>query len=176
MRHTKLAAAGACIAAVAAAPAAQAQDTGTSTVTGVATSELSVSVPLTVTSTGLLKAGASTVFTASVVDVVDPAGTWTLSVRDTSGTTAGQLKKTADVACVAASAAATGSALTFAGDATAGTDATGTLSATNATVASGGSTNLADTVSVTYTQPTIDKTVDLAAGCPYATTITYTVS
>lgn len=133
-------------------------------------------VPLTVTSTGLLKAGASTVFSDSVIDVVDPAGTWTLSVRDTSGATPGQLKKTADILCTAASAAATGSALTFVGNATAGTDATGTLSGTDATVATGDATNLADTVAVTYTQPTIAKTVDLAAGCPYSTTITYTIS
>lgn len=173
MTRIKLIAAGAALIALAAAPAAHAQN---STVTGVATSDLSLTVPATVTSTGLLVAGSATVFTASTVAVVDPLGTWTLNVKDTSGTSPGQLKKSANAACTAASAATAGDALTFSGNATAGTDKTGTLSGSNAAVASGDATNLADTVAVTYTQPLIAAGTDLAAGCDYTTTITYTVS
>lgn len=174
MKLTKLAAAGvAVVAFFALAPVASAQN---SVITGVSTSSLSLTVPATVVSAGLLTPGSSTVFTASSVAVVDPAGTWTLNVKDSSSTTPGILKKTGDSACVTGAAANTGSALTFAGDAAEGTDGSGTLSGSDAAVASGSSTNFADTVSVVYTQPTIPAGTNLPAGCPYAVTVVYTIS
>lgn len=160
------------------APAASAQN---STVTALATSDLALSVPATVVTAGTLTAGQTTNFTPSAVVVTAPTATgatpWTLKVKD--ATNAGQLQKTNNAACISASAAAITSPLSF-GTATANQASgsglgglAGSVGSSDVNVARG--TTLADTVNTTYSVA-VPSGTQLAAGCPYSTTLTYTLS
>ncbi len=148
MKRTGTFLTGALVALFALAPAASAQD---STVTATSTSDLSLSVPATVVTAGTLKPGATTTFTPSEILVTAPTATstnpWTLKVKDS--TNAGVLKKGTDLVCTDSAGSVT-NALTFSA-ATAIQSAgglTGTVAATDVSVASG--TSLSDTVTATY--------------------------
>ena len=154
-------------------PAASAQD---QTVTALADSDLSVSVPATVVTAGFLKPGETTNFTPTALAVVAPSAAvtpWALDVKDSAN--AGLLQKTGDLACIAASADEITNALTFSAATTveAGGGLAGTVDSTDVDVAGGSS--LADTVNVTYSVLTPANT-QLAAACPYTTTLTYTLT
>lgn len=161
-------------AALAAFPAGASAQSGVQTLEGQASSTLSLTVPLTASASTELKQGQSSTFSPTAIAVVDPLGTWTLKVKDTTSNP-GQLKKDAADTDCDNSDTTIGAALTYVGDAVVGGNGSGTLGSSDTTVASGDELNLLDTVNVTFTQPTVSSTALLAGGCTYKTTATYTL-
>lgn len=177
MRRMKLSVCGLAVAGLLAlAPAAAAATDGTQTVTGTSTGDLSLSIPVTAVTGAVLTPGQTAGFTATAIDVIAPnAATtaWSLNVKD--ATNGGKLQKTADLACVTASDASINDALDFTSTTSVQTEggATGSVGTTDVVVAGGNS--LTDVVTIDYSVDVPD-TAQLAAACPYSTTLTYTLT
>jgi len=169
--NRRLLAMGAAVAAMSVVPtSAMAAD---SIITGVGSSDLSLSVPATVVSAGFLTPGYTTDFTPSPVAVVAPTGAWVLKVKDAIN--AGQLQKGGAANCDD-SVATFAQPLKFTSEVLlggTGVSSATAVSGTNVTVASG--STLLDTVHVAYKQA-VGWDEAVAAGCNYATTLTYTVA
>jgi hypothetical protein len=143
-------------------------------VTAAAGNVLSISVSPTVAAAGTLAAGQTLAFTPTPIGIVAPSGSWSLTASGSK-----LAKVSANPACDN-SAPSLNSALNVWSAATVGplsTSVSGdalSASGSSPTILAVGS-SLSDTVSVTFKQP-VDSAEQLAAGCVYNTTVTYTLS